>query len=109
MKSASEITPTSFFHPRIVLEEEIEYPNLTKKAVAEKMGIAPTVLSEIISGKRKITTLAAIKLEQALEINALYISEYAIAIGLLYFKKRFIEKKNTKSSLILYQFFTYCP
>jgi len=36
------------------------------------MGIAPTALSEIISGKRNITTAIAIKIEKALGINALF-------------------------------------
>ena len=36
------------------------------------MGISPTVLSEIISGKRNITTATAIKIEQAFGINALF-------------------------------------
>ncbi|MBS1638848.1 MAG: HigA family addiction module antidote protein [Bacteroidetes bacterium] len=72
MKTANEITPTHIFHPGLVLKEEIEYCNLTKKKVAEDMGISPTVLSEIISGKRSITTTIAIKIEKALGINALF-------------------------------------
>ena len=72
MKTANEITPTNIFHPGIVLGEEIEYRNLTKKEAAESMGISPTVLSEILSGKRNITTATAIKIEQAFSINALF-------------------------------------
>lgn len=72
MKTANEITPTNLFHPGIALAEEIEYRQLTKKEVAEKMGISPTVLSEILSGKRAITSALAIKIEDALKINALY-------------------------------------
>ncbi|MCW5908795.1 MAG: HigA family addiction module antidote protein [Chitinophagales bacterium] len=72
MKTANEITPTDIFHPGVVLEEEIAYRNLTKREVAEKMGISPTVLSELISGKRNITTAIALKIEGALGINALF-------------------------------------
>ncbi len=72
MKTANEITPTNIFHPGGVLGEEIEFRGFTKKEVAEKMGIYPTILSEIISGKRNITTATAIKIEQALGINALF-------------------------------------
>ncbi len=72
MKSANEITPTNIFHPGIVLAEEIEYRGLTRRQVAKDMGISPTILSEIISGKRNITTATAIKIENALEINALF-------------------------------------
>lgn len=72
MKTANEITPTNIFHPGIALDEEITFRGLTKKEVAHKMGISPTVLSEILSGKRNITAITAIKLEDALGINALY-------------------------------------
>jgi addiction module HigA family antidote len=43
-----------------------------KKEVADKIGISPSVLSEIISGKRSITPRIAIRLEDALDINALF-------------------------------------
>lgn len=72
MKTANEITPKNLFHPGVVLGEEIEYRGLTKNSVAERMGISSTVLSEIISGKRNITTATAIKIENALGINALF-------------------------------------
>lgn len=72
MKTANEIEPTEVFHPGELLGEEIDYRGLTKKSVAEQMGISPTVLSEIISGKRNITTGTAIKLEKTLKISALY-------------------------------------
>lgn len=72
MKTANEIIPTNLFHPGCVLGEEIEFRGITKKEVAEKMGVSPTILSEIISGKRNITTATAIKIEQALGINALF-------------------------------------
>lgn len=72
MKTANEITPTNIFHPGLVLAEEIEHRGLTKKEVADKMGISATVLSEIMSGKRNITTATAIKIEQVLGINALF-------------------------------------
>ncbi|MBX3164504.1 MAG: HigA family addiction module antidote protein [Bacteroidetes bacterium] len=72
MKTANEITPTQLFHPGLALSEEIEYRGLTQRKVAEDMGISPTMLNEIITGKRNITTSVAIKLEKALDINALF-------------------------------------
>ncbi|MFT4153156.1 HigA family addiction module antitoxin [Parafilimonas sp.] len=72
MKTANEITPTHIFHPGIVLGEELEYRGLTRREAAKYMSISPTVLSEIISGKRNITTALAIKIENALGINALF-------------------------------------
>ena len=72
MKTANEITPTTIFHPGVVLNEEISYRGLLKKEIAEQIGMSPSVLSEIIGGKRNITPRIAIRLEDALGINALF-------------------------------------
>ena len=72
MKTANEITPTILFHPGEVLNEEISFRKLVKKELAEQIGMSPSVLSEIIGGKRNITPRIAIRLEDALGINALF-------------------------------------
>jgi addiction module HigA family antidote len=72
MKTASEIQPTTLFHPGVVLNEEISFRGLMKKEISRQIGISPSVLSEIISGKRSITPRIAIRLEDALGINALF-------------------------------------
>ncbi len=72
MKTANEMTPTILFHPGTVVEEEISYRGLTVKEVASKMQMPVAGLSEIIRGKKNISTLIAIKLEEALGINALF-------------------------------------
>ncbi len=72
MKTANEIQPTTPFHPGVVLNEEISFRGLMKKEVAGQIGVSPSVLSEIVSGKRSITPRIAIRLEEALAINALF-------------------------------------
>jgi addiction module HigA family antidote len=72
MKTGNEITPSNIFHPGVVLDEEISFRGLTKKSVAEKMGISSSVLSEIISGKRNISPRLSIQIEEALGVNALF-------------------------------------
>lgn len=72
MKTANSITPSKLYHPGRALAEEVEYRGITQKALAEQMDISPTVINEIISGKRNITTATAIKIENALGINALF-------------------------------------
>lgn len=92
MKTANEITPTHVFHPGLVLAEEIEYRGLTCRKVAADMGISPTVLSEIISGKRNITTALAIKIENALNINALFFLNMQVRYEYYTLKKE--QRKN---------------
>ncbi len=93
MKTANEITPTQIFHPGIILGEEIEYRGLTRKEVAQNMGISATVLSEIISGKRNITTATAIKIETALNINALFFLNMQVR-----YEYYTLKKENTKAA-----------
>jgi addiction module HigA family antidote len=92
MKTANEITPSHIFHPGIVLNEEIEYRGLTKKKVAENMNISPTVLSEIIAGKRTITTAMAIKIEKALNINALFFLNMQVRYEYYSIKRELLKK-----------------
>ena len=98
MKTANEITPTNIFHPGITLGEEIEYRQLSKKEVAEKMNISPTILSEIISGKRNITTITAIKIESALGINALFFLNMQMRFEYYTLKKQFSKTTFKKAA-----------
>lgn len=94
MKTANDIKPTNLFHPGLVLGEEIEFRQLSKKMVAEKMKVSPTVLSEIISGKRNITTAIAIKIEQALGINALFFLSMQMRFDYFTLKNELNDIKN---------------
>jgi len=55
------------FHVGEYLREEIEERGLIKKTVAEKIGVLPTHLSEILNGKRNISVKTAVKLEEVLD------------------------------------------
>ncbi|MHC8947526.1 HigA family addiction module antitoxin [Sphingobacterium hungaricum] len=55
------------FHVGEYLREEIEARGLIKKVVAEKIGILPTHLSEILNGKRSLSVKTAVKLEDVLD------------------------------------------
>ena len=51
------------FHPGEHIKDELEDYNLTQKQLAEKLGIKPSVMSELVNGKRNVTAALAIKLE----------------------------------------------
>lgn len=63
--------PAHATHPGILLLDEIEYREIKQKDLANSMHIAPTVLNEIIHGKRNITAELALKLEKTLGIDAI--------------------------------------
>ncbi len=56
--------------PGELIKDELKERNISQKKLAEMMGIAPSVLSETINGKRPISTSVAIALEKALDIPA---------------------------------------
>lgn len=66
-----------------VLSDDLKSMNMTQKALAEQTGIPKSLISEIISGKRKISKDAAIKLEPIFGAPAQYWlniqNEYEIA------------------------------
>ncbi len=58
------------FHPGEHIKDELEDYNLTQKQLAEKIGIKPSVMSELVNGKRNVTAALAIKLGEHLGLNA---------------------------------------
>lgn len=57
-------------HPGEYIKDELQSSKLNQKQLAEKMGIKPTVMSELVNGKRNITAAIAIKLEESLGLTA---------------------------------------
>jgi len=70
-KITNDMVPGQAFHPGVLLHDEIEYRGLSQKELADTMHIAPTVLNEILHGKRNLTAALALKLEKALDIDAM--------------------------------------
>ncbi len=62
--------PTVAIHPGITLAEELEVRALTQRELAALMGRPRQMVSELVRGKRSITTETAVQLERALDIPA---------------------------------------
>ncbi len=71
-KLTKDILPAHATHPGQLIADEIEFRELRQKELADTMQIAPNILNEIIHGKRNITAPVALKLEKALDIDAIY-------------------------------------
>lgn len=67
---ANDLVPGTAVHPGGLLRDELTARGMTQRQLAETMGIATNVLSELITGKRNITPEVAVKLEDALDIPA---------------------------------------
>jgi len=67
---ANNLTPYRPIHPGEVLKDEIEYRGLSQRKLAAQMGVAYSMLNEILNGKRPVTTEYALLFEAALGIEA---------------------------------------
>ena len=62
---ANNLTPSEPIHPGEMIKDEIEYRGLSQRKLAEQMGISPTLLNEILNGKRSVSTEYALLFEAA--------------------------------------------
>lgn len=67
---ANNLEPSNMIHPGEMIKDEIESRGLTQKKLAAMTGIAPSVLSEVLNGKRSVTIEYALLFEAALGIDA---------------------------------------
>ena len=67
---ANNLTPYKPTHPGELLKDEIEYRGISQRKLAEQMGVAYSVLNEVLNCKRPVTTEYALLFEAALGIDA---------------------------------------
>jgi len=67
---ANNLTPYEPTHPGELLKEEIEYRGISQRRLAKQMGMAYSVLNEVLNCKRPVTTIYAILFEAALDIES---------------------------------------
>lgn len=67
---ANNLTPSNPIHPGEMIKDEVEYRGISQKKLAEEMGMSPSLLNEILNGKRSVSTEYALLFEAALGIEA---------------------------------------
>jgi addiction module HigA family antidote len=67
---ANNLTPFEPTHPGQLLRDELEERKLTQAKLAEQIGVSPSLINEVIKGKRAVNTELALLLEAALGIEA---------------------------------------
>ena len=68
--SKKELVPFVATHPGELIKDELKERRLTQKQLSQMTGIAASVISETITGKRSVSLNMAIALESALGIPA---------------------------------------
>ena len=62
--------PSNLIHPGEYIKDEILSRGITQRQLTEKIGMKPSILNEIINGKRSVNIEFAMLLEAALGIDA---------------------------------------
>ena len=57
-------------HPGEILKDEIEERGISQRQLAENMGMAYSVVNEILNGRRPLTAKTALMFEAALDVPA---------------------------------------
>lgn len=69
-KIANNLIPFDPTHPGELIRDELEACNITQAKSAEGIGVKPSLLNEVIKGKRAVNTEMALLIEDALNIPA---------------------------------------
>jgi antitoxin HigA-1 len=67
---ANNLTPYEPTHPGEILKEEIESRGISQRKLAAQMGVAYSVLNEVLNAKRPVTAEYALLFEAVLGIEA---------------------------------------
>ena len=60
---ANNLTPSNPIHPGELIKDEIEYRGISQRKLALQMGVSPTLLNEILNGKRALLFEAALGID----------------------------------------------
>ena len=66
----SNLKPNYVTHPGEVIKDEIEYLGIPQKEFAERIGVSPSEVNQILKGKRPVNTEFAMLTEAAINIPA---------------------------------------
>jgi addiction module HigA family antidote len=61
---ANNLTPFEPTHPGELLRDELEERKITQAKLAEQIGVSPSLINEVIKGKRAVNTELALLLEK---------------------------------------------
>lgn len=67
---ANNLTSFEPTHPGELIRDELDARNLSQAKLANQIGVSPSLLNEVINGKRAVNTELALLLEAALGIEA---------------------------------------
>lgn len=67
---ANNLTPAIAIHPGELIRDEIEFRGIAQRELARRIEVSPTIINEILKGKRQLSTEMALLIGAALDIDA---------------------------------------
>lgn len=67
---ANNLTPFEPTHPGELIRDELQSIGMTQSKLAERIGVSPSLLNEVINGKRPVNTELALLLEASIGVAA---------------------------------------
>lgn len=89
--------PPHLYHPGQLIKEEIEYRKISQRELSKLTGVATNIINEILKGKRNCTPQFAVKLEDALKIDARVLLRLQMNYDIALTKIKTIKKINSLS------------
>lgn len=85
------------YHPGQLIKEDIQTRNISQRELSKLTGVATNVINEILKGKRNCTPEFAVKLEEALKIDAKVLLRLQMNYDIAKAKSNTIKKINSLS------------
>ena len=67
---ANNLKPFQPTHPGEVLKDELEFRGISQRGLSKEIGVAYSMLNEVLNGKRTLTPELAMLMEAALGVDA---------------------------------------
>lgn len=67
---ANNLIPFEPTHPGELIRDELQSIGMTQSKLAERIGVSPSLLNEVINGKRPVNTELALLLEASIGVPA---------------------------------------
>lgn len=67
---ANNLTPAIAVHPGEIIRDELEFRGISQRELARTISVSPTIINELLQGKRQLNTELALLIGAALDIDA---------------------------------------
>ena len=67
---AGNLVPAVNVHPGEVIREELEFRGISQRELSRRISVSPTIINEMLKGKRQLSTELALPIGAALDIDA---------------------------------------